>query len=261
MAYLYFLHDKGNNVMRGVHTHRRHELYYLVRGKTKYINGDEIYTVEEGNVVFTPKGFYHMTESGTHLNTERYLIAFDESTFDEDTRAILDELSTAVVTSIPVNKREGLESLFATLERSMDAQGAISEAAKKIYTLSILYYVCCHRRKFEPRVSETDKIVHDASDYINVHYSEDITLATLARALSVSESYISRRFKEVSGVGINEYITFVRIMNAERLLKEGGRSITEISALCGFNDPNYFSTVFKRIKGVTLLKFSKSSSV
>lgn len=261
MAYLYFLHDKGNNVMRGVHTHRRHELYYLVKGKTKYINGNEIYTVEEGNLVFTPKGFYHMTESGTHLNTERYLIAFDESTFDDDTRVILDGLSTAVLSSIPVNKREALEGLFASLERAMSGTDELAEAERKILVLSILHFVCKYRRKYEPRVSESDKIVHDASDYVNAHYSEDITLQTLSRTLSVSESYLSRRFKEVSGVGINEYITFVRIMNAERLLKEGGRSITEISALCGFNDPNYFSTVFKRIKGVTPLKFSKSSSV
>ena len=152
-------------------------------------------------------------------------------------------------------------SLFSSLEGVMGKTGAFAEAEKKIHVLSILYHVCRYKRKYEPRFSESDKIVHDASDYINVHYSEDITLATLSRALSVSESYISRRFKEVSGVGINEYITFVRIMNAERLLKEGGRSITEISALCGFNDPNYFSTVFKRIKGVTPLKFSKSSSM
>ena len=116
------------------------------------------------------------------------------------------------------------------------------------------------KRKYEPKFSESEKIVHDISEYVSAHFPEDMSLPTLALRFSVSESHLSRKFKDVSGVGLNEYVTFVRIMNAERLLREGGRSITEVAALCGFNDSNYFSAVFKRIKGVTPLKFSKSFS-
>ena len=50
-----------------------------------------------------------------------------------------------------------------------------------------------------------------------------------------------------------------RIMNAERLLSTGKTSITSVATQCGFADPNYFSTVFKKLKGVTPLKFSKSA--
>ena len=48
-------------------------------------------------------------------------------------------------------------------------------------------------------------------------------------------------------------------MNAERLLSVGKASITSVAAECGFADPNYFSTVFKKLKGVTPLKFSKNA--
>ena len=244
--------------MLGVHAHSRHELYYLAKGKTKYLIGEEIYTVEEGNVVFIPKGLYHMTDSGG-CNVERYLLAFDENTFDADTAVILKELCACRLISIPMNRTEGLDALFASLERSMSADGEISEAVKKIHVLSILSYICRHKRKYEPIISEDEKIVHAISEYISQHYSEDISLSMLAKHFSISESHLSRKFKTISGVGINEFITLVRIMNSERLLREGGRSITEVSALSGFNDPNYFSAVFKKIKGITPLKFSKGS--
>ena len=43
MAYIYFSHDKTTNKMLGVHVHRRHELYYLAKGKTKYLIEAETY--------------------------------------------------------------------------------------------------------------------------------------------------------------------------------------------------------------------------
>ena len=260
MAYLYFSHDKTTNKMRGVHVHRRHELYYLAKGKTKYLIGDEIYTVEQGNIVFIPKGIYHMTDAGDRMDNERYLIAFDEETFDSDTKPILDELSACRLISIPLNRIEALEGLFSSLERAISADGKLADAIKKIHVLSILSFVCRHKRIYEPTVSDSEKIIHEISEYISAHYSDELSLPILSSRFSVSESHLSRKFKDTSGVGLNEYITFVRIMNAERLLREGGLSITEVATRCGFNDSNYFSAVFKKIKGVTPLKFSKNAS-
>ena len=159
--------------------------------------------------------------------------------------------------SIPINRIEGLEVLLGGLGRSMSASGAIGDAVKKIHALSVLSYICRHRREFVPVLSERDLIVHRVSEYVRLHYSDELSLSELSRIFSVSEGYLSRRFKEVSGVGLNEYITFVRIINAERLLRDGERSITYVAQQCGFYDPNYLSTVFKQIKGITPLKFAK----
>ena len=46
---------------------------------------------------------------------------------------------------------------------------------------------------------------------------------------------------------------------AEKLLKAKKMPITHVAAACGFNDSNYFSTVFKKIKGITPLKYSKTT--
>ena len=52
-----------------------------------------------------------------------------------------------------------------------------------------------------------------------------------------------------------------RIHNAARLLTASSRcSITEVAAQCGFNDSNYFTSVFKKIKGITPYKFYKMNA-
>lgn len=259
MSYLYFSHDKKTQKMHGVHAHRRHELYYLAKGSTKYIIGDEIFLVEAGNVVFIPKGHYHMTDSGGCDNIERYLMAFDDELFDADTEVILKELMRERLISIPVGRVEGLEEHFAELERAMTIEGALRDASVKAHALVALAFICRHKRAFVPKVSEADKIVHEVSEYVSANYGEDLTLSSLAHRFAVSDSHLSRKFKDVSGMGLNEYITHVRIMNAERLLRSGVTSITSVAEQCGFNDSNYFSTVFKKVKGITPLKFAKGA--
>ena len=151
--------------------------------------------------------------------------------------------------------------MLDSLEDLFSDNRDISIAMRKIQALSVLSFICRHKREYVSRVSESDRIIYEIIAFISSHYGEEITLESLSHKFSVSKSHLSRRFKEVSGIGLNDYIQHVRIMNAERLLLEGGSSITEIAESCGFNDSNYFSTVFKRQKGITPLRFAQSKKV
>ena len=260
MYYIEFLHEKKYNIMNEMHVHPWHEIYYLKSGRTRYLVDDEIYPVEGGNLVFIPKGHYHMTDSGCAGMVERSLLSFDDALFDDDTAVLLDELMGERLISIPMNRIEGLEALFDAIERANSIDGALGDAARKIHALDIIAFICRHKRVVTPYVSEADRLVHEVAEYISSHYQDELSLAYLARRFSLSDSHLSRRFKEVSGMGLNEYITHVRIMNAERLLSTSTVSITAVAEQCGFNDSNYFSTVFKKVKGVTPLKFAKEAS-
>lgn len=243
-----------------IHYHEHHhELYYLIDGTTKYFVGDEIFLMKKGNFIFIPKGMLHKTDSEECLHNERILISFDDSVFTESTKFLLDELTLSKLSYIPDKNRYKLEEILNLLKKEYDRPDEYSKNLQKLYTVELLTLICRYRRNFTPKVSEADKIVFEISDYIRNSYHENISLKALSEKFAVSESHLSRKFKEVSGTGINEYITSVRIMNAEILLKENKHSITEIANKCGFNDSNYFSTVFKRIKGITPLKFANKT--
>ena len=60
-------------------------------------------------------------------------------------------------------------------------------------------------------------------------------------------------------MGIIQYLTYVRVTNAKKLLRESTLSVMEVAERCGFNDSNYFSAVFKKVKGMTPMSYRKIS--
>ena len=102
------------------------------------------------------------------------------------------------------------------------------------------------------------QLIREVSQYISAHFSQDLSLRTLGSRFAISESGLSRKFKAVSGMGVREYINHVRIHHAALLLAQTDASVTDVSLACGFNDSNYFASVFKKAKGSTPYKYAKS---
>lgn len=94
------------------------------------------------------------------------------------------------------------------------------------------------------------EICYRAERYLEEHFSEEISMEEMAKHFGISSSHLSRSFKKEVGVGMNEYLTAVRIRRATELLREGRRP-SEVSDAVGFQDPKYFSRVFRRETGTT----------
>ena len=85
--------------------------------------------------------------------------------------------------------------------------------------------------------------------FIRTSYMQDISVQSIADALSLDRRYLSRLFKKRYGVSMQEYLLSVRLENAARLLREG-YSVSEAATLCGYNDRSNFSRMFERRYGV-----------
>jgi two-component system, response regulator YesN len=83
-------------------------------------------------------------------------------------------------------------------------------------------------------------------EHLKKNYREDISLNDLSGLFYVSPSYLSRRFKEKTGLSFVEYLEEIRLQKAEEYLTASSIKITEIAEQVGYLDPNYFSKVFKR---------------
>ena len=106
---------------------------------------------------------------------------------------------------------------------------------------------------FEPptELHTTDQQILQAARYICQNYMEPITSADVARAAGFSPNYLSRKFRAATGIGLHEYIVFVRLQHAAQELVSTSDSITTIALRCGFTDANYFKDCFKRHYGVS----------
>jgi two-component system response regulator YesN len=99
-----------------------------------------------------------------------------------------------------------------------------------------------------PRYTE---IVARAIAYIESAYSNPIGLETAAEELGTSAGRLSRLFVEQTGQGFSGWLIGYRIARAKELLARPGASIKEVSASCGYVDPNYFARLFKKETGYT----------
>ena len=92
--------------------------------------------------------------------------------------------------------------------------------------------------------------VRKVIDYINSSYMREVRVEEIADSLSLDRRYLSRLFKQRTGMTIQEYLINVRMEAACRQLSAGG-SVTDASVLCGYSDVCNFSKMFKRMYGVS----------
>lgn len=103
----------------------------------------------------------------------------------------------------------------------------------------------------EKKTSHVSNVILKAKKYIDDHFSEDIGLNDVSKEVAISPQYFSSIFKEEMGMNFVEYLRTKRIEVAKDLLKQKQLSVKEICYEIGYNDPNYFSRLFKKIVGVS----------
>ena len=86
--------------------------------------------------------------------------------------------------------------------------------------------------------------------FIQENYTRGIQLSDAAESANVNASHLSRLFSEYLKTNFIDYLTEIRINEAQRLLKEKQITVKEAAFALGYQDPNYFSKAFKKIKGV-----------
>ena len=101
-------------------------------------------------------------------------------------------------------------------------------------------------------------VIHQSVQYINAHYAEKITLEEMARRVYLSPPYFSRVFKEETGEAFTAYLNRIRIDRSKELLRHKSIRLADIALLVGFEDQSYYSKVFKKLEGITPLRFRES---
>ncbi|MGM7719979.1 response regulator transcription factor [Metabacillus sp. Hm71] len=101
-------------------------------------------------------------------------------------------------------------------------------------------------------------VVRRARQFIEANYTEpSITLETVAQTLQVSPVYLSRVIKQELGMSFVSLVTNLRIKKAIQLLNSTDLPIVEISEQVGYDTQHYFSTAFKKVMGVSPIKYRK----
>jgi two-component system, response regulator YesN len=99
--------------------------------------------------------------------------------------------------------------------------------------------------------SEIDGIIPNVLKYLNSNYFENITLDDAAKSVNLSYHYFSKVFKDEVGKNFVDYLTDLRIEKSMNFLENNRLSIKEVCHKIGYNDPNYYCKIFKKVTGMT----------
>ncbi len=101
------------------------------------------------------------------------------------------------------------------------------------------------------KTSNKQELINKILDYIQDHYMEAITLSAVSKTVFLSPSYLSTLITNETGRSFTDIVNEVRISKAIELLKDPKRKIADIAYSVGFNEPQYFSIIFKKCTNLT----------
>lgn len=103
-----------------------------------------------------------------------------------------------------------------------------------------------HKCRTNPKLSPT---IQKCVDYVEMHLGERIRAADLAAMAGYGEYYTTHKFREETGLSVNDYVKFAKVERAKVLLRSTDQSIQEIADALGFSSRSHFSSSFRQVAG------------
>ena len=236
-----------------IHYHDELEFLAVYEGEFGCTVYDKEYVARAGDVIFINSRVPHSTRNITP--TRVGLVQFKESDFidTEITKVIKYSMRFHSQVASPIKMfrlSELFEALNLILREVSEKKNSYEIFARSgVYrVLGILYregVLSDSERIYNTR--EIQKVLPILS-YINNYYQENLTLDSVSSKLGFDQSYFCRIFKTATGATFTEYLNFVRICKAEKMLLKTRDSILEISEAVGFSSVSYFNRIFKKYR-------------
>ena len=147
-------------------------------------------------------------------------------------------ISTLVMSVLQLISKNYLEQLLILLVRDITKRGKIDI--------------------FPSIESMENHLVLEIKKYIEENIETTIRVTDICEKFGYSKSYLSKLFHMQCGETLANYTTHVKIKRAKQLIREDHLNFAQISAMLNFDNPQYFSRVFRRVTGMSPGEFKHS---
>ncbi len=254
-----------------VHFHKEVEIIYVTTGALDiWLDGKKTTVHKEQLIMIHPNEMHRMNLGNDNVCCY-FGFKFDPSIL-YSTRQTVSEIKTLTPFCIsPTNKQR----IFSRNELPGDIRGlvesCVSEGSNKNFgfTLAIRSKIieivlaiirAWHKQGIledEEMPTGLAETIHQAQSYIMQNFA-DINEQEIAQRCNMSYSYFSRSFKKLMGISFSEYVNYVRMNEAQKMLISSDKSVSEIAQALGFSSASHFIRTFKANKGCTPNQFKKN---
>lgn len=232
------------------------QLLYVASGKTHfYFEEGKDTVVSAGNMVlYRPKEPQKYVYYGSE-QAEVYWVHFTGS----NVRNILKSYGiTNDMRVIPAGTLLEYSRIFKQMIQELQQCRAGYEELLAMLLRQI--FIIINRQMTKERTLKSDYLDTEmelALEYFNTNYNKDLNIDDYAASRGMSVSWFIRTFKQYAGTTPMQYIVALRITNAQMLLETTNYNVTEIGNFVGYDNPLYFSRIFKKQKGFSPSEYRK----
>ncbi len=236
------------------HWHEHIELLFFLRGGCRVTVGGGGFPAEEGDLVFVNPTEVH---SFTGDEDNEYFCILIYPAFFSDVRFSDVQISNLIKCDEYV-KRCFIDMCTEYEHAAPGADMMLKSHAYRLMAYLLRSYTAEKPTEKEQRLhSRTLERLNRITEYVANNYQKKITTAELSKMCYLSEGHFCRFFKTATGRSAIDYINEYRIERAAILLINTDESVTEIAERVGFDDGNYFSRTFKKIKKMSPQDYRK----
>lgn len=270
-----FISDSnGENFVINPHWHYYIELLYSISGRANIVLGGENLTFAKGDMVLINARQVHSISASKGERTKYIVVKFDPEVLYTTTRTIFESKYVLPFTMAKSNHQKifcneeinttSIPLLIEEIYNEYCTRNYGFELAVRTNICRIFLWVL---RNWQQKGLSLDagyklkeintKKLQKVFDYLDKHYQEEISTESIAKMCNMSYSYFSRYFKKIMGRTFTEYINYIRITEAEKLLLTTDMNVTEVALESGFTNSSYFIKQFKHFKNVSPKQFRK----
>lgn len=233
-----------------------HYLVYLKGGSYSQQIGIENHSIQASSVLYVPEGEAFSIRSKQQELSGFYILIENKVLSSIVSKVGLSDLF-AIETVIRLNEENSqwFDTICSLLYHEL-----ISEAPNRKVgdgLLQALLHKLIALNIGNKRVSRQNEIANTFKRLLNKNFREHKSVEFYAKALNVSENYLNRCVKAHFHKSCKQLIQENTILQSQLLMLETSKDISEISFEVGFEDPSYFSRVFKKVIGQTPSAFKK----
>jgi len=252
---VYRLHSFSRLPTRRPRGRPDYQLLYVAAGKAHFFFDGTDRIVSAGQMVlYLPRQEQHYTYFGDD-KPEVYWIHFTGSNVKNILRRYQIPLEEPVFTC---GVSSGYSQLFKSIILELQTRQAGYQELCEMYLQQLFLLV--QRSRLAPPPTPGSRLqeeIQAVCRWFNEHYNEEIVIEQVARQQNMSVAWFQRSFKQLTGQTPMQYILALRIRNAIGLLESTDSNITEIAAIVGYDNPLYFSRLFRKQTGVSPTQYRK----
>ncbi|AZK48477.1 AraC family transcriptional regulator [Paenibacillus lentus] len=251
-----------------LHWHDHFEILLMVEGRAVFYIDSKPYEAESGDIIIVPSGALHAGYCAGEGPLEYYALVFNAALLSQGktpdpkhTLFITPYLDGGLLFPIQLTHTDALNLQYKHILEELIQEFEGKQPGYELIIKSQLYMLLTLlSRRFMPdeqqgRATLSHKRNADRFKkllrHIDTHYAEPITVSDAAAMMNLNPYHFCKIFKKTTGSTLIEYVNFIRINEAMKLLSSSDLTVTEIAGQIGCGNPNYFTKLFKQYKGVT----------